>query len=67
MTVFTGRPVSDGDFTYGLRALAQVMGTAMLRLSEASVIPLEFGAVEAGETLDGRDSSAGRQDSASWI
>ncbi len=35
---------SDGDFIYG-RALSQVMGTAMLRLSEAAVSPLEFGGV----------------------
>ncbi len=32
---------SDGDFTYG-RTLAQVTGTAVLRLSEASVLPFRF-------------------------
>ena len=35
----------DKDFAYS-KALAQVKATAMLRLSEASVLPLEFGAVE---------------------
>jgi N-acetylated-alpha-linked acidic dipeptidase len=32
---------SDGDFTH-TRALAQVAGTAMLRLAEADVLPFEF-------------------------
>ena len=32
---------SDGDFVYG-RALAQVTGTAVLRLSEAAVLPFRF-------------------------
>ncbi len=32
---------SDGDFIYG-RALAQVTGTAVLRLSEAAVLPFRF-------------------------
>lgn len=32
---------SDGDFTYG-RTLSQVTGTAVLRLSEASVLPFRF-------------------------
>ena len=35
----------DKDFAYS-RTLAQVKATAMLRLSESSVLPLEFGAVE---------------------
>jgi N-acetylated-alpha-linked acidic dipeptidase len=39
---------SDGDFVYG-KALSQVMGTAILRLSETPILPFEFGAVaEAG-------------------
>ena len=32
---------SDGDFTYG-RTLSQVTGTAVLRLSEAAVLPFRF-------------------------
>ena len=32
---------SDGDFTY-TRALAQVAGTAMLRLADADILPFEF-------------------------
>jgi N-acetylated-alpha-linked acidic dipeptidase len=32
---------SDGDFVYG-KALANVMSSVILRLSEASVVPLEF-------------------------
>ena len=32
---------SDGDFAYG-RTLAQVTGTAVLRLSEAAVLPFRF-------------------------
>jgi N-acetylated-alpha-linked acidic dipeptidase len=33
---------SDGDFAYG-RTLAQVMGLSLLRLTDASVLPYEFG------------------------
>ncbi|MBL8296232.1 MAG: M28 family metallopeptidase [Bryobacterales bacterium] len=36
----------DSDFQYS-RALAQVMGTAMLRMSQAPVLPFEFGTVES--------------------
>ncbi len=32
---------SDGDFTYG-RTLAQLTGTAVLRLADASVLPFQF-------------------------
>ena len=32
---------SDGDFTHGV-ALSQVMGTALLRLADADVLPFEF-------------------------
>jgi N-acetylated-alpha-linked acidic dipeptidase len=40
---------SDGDFVYG-KALSEVMGTAMLRLAQAPVLPIEFGALgEAAE------------------
>jgi N-acetylated-alpha-linked acidic dipeptidase len=39
---------SDSDFTYG-RALAQTIGTAMLRLAQADVLPFEFNNV--AETL----------------
>jgi N-acetylated-alpha-linked acidic dipeptidase len=35
---------SDGDFVYG-KALANVMSSLILRLSEASILPLEFKAV----------------------
>lgn len=35
---------SDGEFLYG-RALAQVMGTALVRLADATVLPFEFGAM----------------------
>jgi N-acetylated-alpha-linked acidic dipeptidase len=33
---------SDGDFTYG-KTLAQLMSTTLLRLSDAAVLPFEFG------------------------
>lgn len=36
----------DPDFQYA-RALAQVMGTAMLRMAQAPVLPFEFAAVES--------------------
>ena len=41
---------SDGDFTH-TRALAQVAGTAMLRLADAEVLPFEF--TNLAETISG--------------
>ncbi len=38
------RRFSDGDFAYG-RALAQTIGTTVLRLADAEVLPLEFTAL----------------------
>ncbi len=40
---------SDGDFTH-TRALAQVAGTAMLRLADADILPFEF--TNFGETVE---------------
>jgi N-acetylated-alpha-linked acidic dipeptidase len=39
------RRFSDGDLSYG-RALAQAMTTTLMRLSDASVLPFEFEALE---------------------
>lgn len=41
---------SDGDFTHGA-ALSQVIGTALLRLADADVLPFEF--TGTAETLSG--------------
>ena len=41
---------SDGDFTH-TRALAQVAGTAMMRLADAEVLPFEF--TNLAETING--------------
>lgn len=55
---------SDGDFVYG-RTLSQVTGTAVLRLSEASVLPFRFS--DMSETLaryvaDVQKVATGRKD-----
>ncbi len=40
---------SDGDFVYG-RALSQVIGTTILRLSNATILPFNF--VDLADTMD---------------
>jgi N-acetylated-alpha-linked acidic dipeptidase len=53
---------SDGDFVYG-KALSEVMGTAMLRLAQAPVVPVEPGALgEAVERWAGEIAKAAGPD-----
>jgi N-acetylated-alpha-linked acidic dipeptidase len=57
------RTFSDKDFTYGA-ALARVMATALMRMSDAPVLPFEFlslaGAIESyiGDLMKNKDAAA---------